>query len=440
MKTDSSKWQIAYVLSEVGRKSLNLRPDFQRFYIWDRRKEEAFIDSVLRQYPVPPIWLWKHKGTRGRTIYEVIDGQQRLTCIKKFVENDFRLKSPSDAPDRDSLKELDGLWFTRAPGKKGLPPSAVNRFMDYLLPYIEVETDDRELVIDIFRRLNKSSTNLTPQELRHAFFAGKFKQSVYEITARFQAGHFWGGKDKVFAPSASDRMATQQFVSDLYVAMIEGKSQDRSQQLDEYYERYDKVWRRRSEVEREFAECLKAIKHILPGPSRFTKNQSDFYSLFLLISLYRSSKEIVLDEDCITGLRTSLLRFEADYTKFLDQRGSEATGQQVFESYRETIVGRQREKEMRELRLGILDRLLRPGLSLRDNDPQRLFSDEQRRYLWQTKAHVCAICKSKIARYEDYEPDHIHPHSKGGRTTIANGQLTHGVCNKKKGASTRSKS
>lgn len=43
--TDTTKWQVHDFLGKIGSKSLNLRPDFQRFYIWDSAKERAFIDT-----------------------------------------------------------------------------------------------------------------------------------------------------------------------------------------------------------------------------------------------------------------------------------------------------------------------------------------------------------------------------------------------------------
>jgi len=435
MKTRPGEWKIEYILSQVGGKTLNLRPDFQRFYIWNRKKEEAFIDSILRGYPVPPVWVWKRSGPKGRTLYEVIDGQQRLSCIRRFTDNVFALRVPPNAPADPDLTHLNDRFFSKGAPARKLPIEFENRLMGYTIPYIEVETDDRGLVIDIFRRLNVSSTNLTPQELRHAFFAGQFKQSVYEMTEAYQKDRFWKDKERVFAPATTDRMGTQQFVSDLYVAMIKNKVQDRSEALDEYYEQFDRTWRKREQYEKAFRQTMKTVKHLLPGPSRFTKNTSDFYTLFLLLHEYHSDKNVTLDTVSLSNIGASLKAFETAYTLFLDTRGKEVTGLRLFESYRETIVGRQREKEMREVRRQIVNDLLAPGLTRATKDPQRFFSDEQKRYIWEVASpKMCALCGQQVARYEDYEPDHVIPHSQGGRSTIVNGQVAHEICNQKKGA------
>ena len=49
-----------------------------------------------------------------------------------------------------------------------------------------------------------------------------------------------------------------------------------------------------------------------------------------------------------------------------------------------------------------------------------------------SKEKRCVICGKIVERYEDYEPDHKIPWSKGGPTTIENAQITHRDCNKRK--------
>lgn len=60
MEFDASKWTVKTILSMIGSKELILQPDYQRFYIWDIKKEHGLIDSILRGYPIPPVWIWTH--------------------------------------------------------------------------------------------------------------------------------------------------------------------------------------------------------------------------------------------------------------------------------------------------------------------------------------------------------------------------------------------
>src|ERR1700735_4928984 len=64
--------------------SLNLTPGFQRNSVWGLRDRQALIDSMLRGYPIPAIFLYS-RSEKGQTIYDVIDGKQRLETIFKFA-------------------------------------------------------------------------------------------------------------------------------------------------------------------------------------------------------------------------------------------------------------------------------------------------------------------------------------------------------------------
>lgn len=48
------------MLQMIGSKELVLQPDFQRFYIWDLKKEQGLIDSMLRGFPIPPPYGYGH--------------------------------------------------------------------------------------------------------------------------------------------------------------------------------------------------------------------------------------------------------------------------------------------------------------------------------------------------------------------------------------------
>ena len=435
MKHDTSKWTIETIFQMEASLQLLLQPDFQRFYIWSLAKEQLFVDSILRGYPVPPIWLWKRKGSGRKRVHEVVDGQQRLTCLRRFVNNRFPYKYPGKGEADKELEALDGHYFSRAPrgsGAKAMPAKIQDRVMEYMVPYVSVQTDKRDLILDIFYRLNKSATNLTPQELRNAFYNGEFKSYIYDKTAKLQDDSYWGAGSRVFERKTTDRMADQQYLSDLVVALIEHEPQHQSSRLDEYYDTYDKAFPQKAKINKRVNRALRIIKKAMPGPTRFTRNLSDFYSLFLLVDELAETSGIRMESDKnVKALRETLAKFEADYTLYLDKRPRGRRSQTVFEEYRETIVGRQREKEVRENRQRILRELLEPGVERRKQDNIRLFSEEQKLYIWQAAdSRVCEICKLQIDDYDDYEPDHIEPWSKGGPTTISNGRITHKRCNR----------
>ena len=66
---------------------LIINPEWQRGYVWDRKRASKLIESFLKDIPVPVIYLAKRKDGR----YEVIDGLQRLTSVFKYFNNDYGL-------------------------------------------------------------------------------------------------------------------------------------------------------------------------------------------------------------------------------------------------------------------------------------------------------------------------------------------------------------
>ena len=88
-------------------------PDFQREFIWDEAKQSKLIESVLLRIPLPVFYL--AEDSEGRMV--VVDGLQRLSTFKKYVDGNLRLKL-KDHP------ELSGKTF------KDLSPKLQNRIED----------------------------------------------------------------------------------------------------------------------------------------------------------------------------------------------------------------------------------------------------------------------------------------------------------------------
>jgi hypothetical protein len=88
---------------------LELQPDFQRNEVWSNAAQIALIDTILRNIPIPKIYI-KSIIREEQTYRVVIDGQQRLTAILAFVENKLKLKSP-----HISFAEYNGMTFSELP-------------------------------------------------------------------------------------------------------------------------------------------------------------------------------------------------------------------------------------------------------------------------------------------------------------------------------------
>ena len=79
------------ILRRIDQEQFIMDPDFQRDFIWTEDKQSKLIESVLMRIPLPVFYLAEDE--QGRMI--VVDGLQRLTTFKRFVNNELRLKLPS---------------------------------------------------------------------------------------------------------------------------------------------------------------------------------------------------------------------------------------------------------------------------------------------------------------------------------------------------------
>ncbi|MGH8671888.1 MAG: DUF262 domain-containing protein [Burkholderiales bacterium] len=66
------------------RNRLNLKPGFQRQSVWTKRDREKLIESILRNYPLPAIFLYRREEKVG-PVFDVIDGKRRLESIFMFT-------------------------------------------------------------------------------------------------------------------------------------------------------------------------------------------------------------------------------------------------------------------------------------------------------------------------------------------------------------------
>jgi uncharacterized protein with ParB-like and HNH nuclease domain len=138
------------------RKYINLSPDYQRNgELWNLEKRQLLIDSILNDYDIPKIYfhvLDKRDAKNKPYEYSVIDGRQRLETIFMFLDNKFGLAEDFKFYRDEKVKAAGKTYAEIAkdyPDLKGL-------FDSFDLPIVCVETDDPDLIDDMFLRLNEA--------------------------------------------------------------------------------------------------------------------------------------------------------------------------------------------------------------------------------------------------------------------------------------------
>jgi len=155
---------ILRVNSERDR--IDISPEYQRHGdIWTLEKRQLLIDSILNDYDIPKLYFYVlPMEEKAEYDYAIIDGRQRLEAIWSFIEGRFSL-----ADDFVFLKDnqVKASGYTYNDLAKECPKVRI-LFDSFILPVVCVETDDMDLIEDMFCRLNEA-VPLNAAEKRNAF-------------------------------------------------------------------------------------------------------------------------------------------------------------------------------------------------------------------------------------------------------------------------------
>lgn len=208
---------------------LNMTPKYQRKSVWGTEQQSLLIDSILKNIPVPPVFLRESIDKKGITTFEVIDGKQRLTSIFKFIDNE--LSTADDDNDALHIPELAGLKISDL--EEDEFEDILSDFWGYPIPVEYVYTKDNNAVEKIFDRLNRSGEKLNGQELRNAKF---YDSKLIGLAYKFAQMEFW--KNELLITN-KNRMEDIELISEFLFLIIEGEELASSPKaLDELYEKY----------------------------------------------------------------------------------------------------------------------------------------------------------------------------------------------------------
>jgi Protein of unknown function DUF262. len=147
---------------------IKLNPEFQRRDRWDVLRQSRLIESLLMNVPIPPIFL----GEDDYGFYVVLDGRQRLTAIKNFLNNSLRLEG------LEVWDDLNGKTYQDLVDR-GLDKHLTRRF----LPAIALLRESSPAIkYDVFDRLNTGGVKANEMEIRNAVFRGPFTDHLHMLS------------------------------------------------------------------------------------------------------------------------------------------------------------------------------------------------------------------------------------------------------------------
>ncbi len=396
---------------------LNLEPGFQRQSVWVERDRSKLIESILRNYPLPAIFLYRREED-GRIIYDVIDGKQRLESILMFMgEMRGRFWVRTQLPNTEEIEWID--W--RRLCKRKLQPLIEG----YKIPVIEVDGDIGD-IIDVFVRINSTGKALTPQEKRHAkYYNSHFLKEADKLARRFE---WYFRNAEVLSPGQIARMKHVELICELMISVHQGDVVNRKTALDKVMATGSFTDAQTRKAAGKAQAALNRLRRMFPKlhMTRFSQ-LTDFYSLTVLIGKFLDEGLILDDrrrnrlaQDLLTAFGTNVDKVRESQRRAIGIKPNE----EIYRDYLLTVSQMSDDVNQRRKREGILRSLLESLFARKD--AQRGFTSEQRRILWSTAAtRKCPgpICGGKLLTWNDFTLDHIDPYSKGGRSRLDNAAL-----------------
>jgi len=169
LKMEPKYLSVFQALRKIEKNEINLNPEFQRAFVWDKTKQSRLIESILIRIPLPAFYL----DATDQVNWTVVDGLQRLTTMHNYCRNEsFKLSG------MQFLTELEGLRFDDLPAKYKVLIEDDTQLVFYnLMPGTPVEAK-----FTIFSRVNTGGMQLTAQEIRHALNQGKATKLLHKIS------------------------------------------------------------------------------------------------------------------------------------------------------------------------------------------------------------------------------------------------------------------
>jgi hypothetical protein len=392
------------------RKRINTNPDFQRPAVWSTSQKQLLIDTILRDYDVPKFY-WRKVGERPDK-YDVVDGQQRLRAVWEFMDGAYKLPRDFDPIDGESIA---GSTY------QDLPDELRVRFDIYAFDVVVLEQTDEDEVREMFLRL-QNGTSLKAQEKRNAY-PGKMRGFVKGLVQH----PFFTRVGFKNARYVHDLVAAQMVCLELAGGPTNVKDADLNRMYIE---------------NREFDEkgiTAKAVRRVLDVLAGVFPELTPELERYNVVALYCVVSELlrqyVIDE-ARGHLHDWFIQFETRRRK--EESKAEDKADPEWIAYHEKISHSTDAADSIQWRTefllrNILERY--PNLSRKDN--QRDFTHVQKLAVFRRDKGMCQVhvkCDGIKVTWDDWHCDHKRAWSKGGKTTVENGQVACSECNLSKGA------
>ena len=224
MKLNHSQYTVAEIIEKLKRKDVIINREYQRSSgIWPTKVQSYFIDTILEGFPFPKLYFYQtYDEYKRKPIMEVVDGQQRINTIKRFIENNLRLTTSSERYAMYKYEDLN--------------EEEQYNFLLYSVPVDVILAADKSSLLEMFRRMNAYTAPLNSAEKRHSEFQGEFKWFINDMADKFSPTL---EEFKILTPKQLVRMADSELLSEFSLVIEKGITHKSASRIRNLYKQFD---------------------------------------------------------------------------------------------------------------------------------------------------------------------------------------------------------
>ena len=448
-------WSVKKLIDARDDGMLQVNSEYQRGEVWNNKQMRLLIDSLMRNYQIPLIYLHKVErdnpfpelgGKQGH--YEIVDGQQRIDSLCSFKNAEGSAKFPALFDPSGDGKELFPEFIQQQAcewgGKtyNGLSQQLKDEFDKKKIAVVEVECEPNSPIAkDMFIRL-QGGTALRPQEIRDAW-PGNFGKLVLEIGGKQGIAQGYDFFCKLLKSPGKGGFYRRELVAQLLMLYLSRKQKEADDgaftdlvtvdgdKLDAFYRRNVELSLDSPEVRR-FREILVELWDAFAG----AKNPGGMKATDMI--------HLVLFADMLKGdyvpswtntIADEHFKFTASVV-VADQKRKEGKSDGVEPELLDYSVNAARDTRkaasiQRRHQIYVRAMLDFMGDSIKRKDPKRAYTSDERSYIFYRDGGLCQNpdCGREVP-WRDVDIHHKELHSEGGQTTLENAVLMCRECHR----------
>lgn len=423
-----------------------VRPPYQRKNVWSRKKQQDLLDSMFRRFYVPRLVIREVRLSQAQTVHEVIDGQQRITTVQRFLADELTLPQSLN----DIHPNLVGVRYSKLPVE-------IRRFVDRDLKFdadLITDIDDprnpehQKVATEIFWRLQQGES-LNYMEVAHSKLSSLARNFVVKFAddQRFDYRSYKPiesnpDKHSFFSVIARSNERMQQLALLTRFLILEennGPADIRDVDITAYIEEYE----RPDGIGNWDMEKSPHAKTVLSNMSTFYKIFKDdpmlnenngmrelsveYFIISTFLLLRHLSKYYVFQEAERRLFYDFVIYF---YNRWRGQNRETDTDILSFSDHRQQNAS-DIEARDRIIRQAFFEyAMLEKDHEMLAKDSRRSFNEAERIFVYRQDQGLCQMClaegkpeKEAQVSWSEYQTDHVIPHSKGGATDVENAQV-----------------